>query len=432
MAAAAGSSGKPRLIFHVDVNSAFLSWEAVRRVKRGEPDLRLIPSAIGGSPESRRSIILAKSIPAKRFGVVTGEPVASALQKCPGLVLAPSDFGLYTRQSRAFKDICRLYAPAVEEFSIDEVFCDFTGTGLLYPDPIALAYEIKDRIREELGFTVNIGIGRNKLCAKMAGDFEKPDKVHTLYPEEIPEKMWPLPVSELLSCGPATARKLNRCGIRTIGDLAAAETGAVERLLGQKAGQQLWAYARGLDDSPVLPEAQEAKGYSNETTPEEDVIGYPMAESILLALADSVATRVRAEGKRARCIGVTVRGNDFRRHSHQKRLEQPTDMTREVYAVARQLLRELWDGEMPLRLLGLSMTEPEEDGSRQLDLFTDEEKREKTRELDRAVDRLRQKYGYASLSLGDSGRISVGKKHRAQADLRPDSDPAGEGANSVL
>lgn len=183
-----------RLIFHVDVNSAFLSWEAASRVKAGEPDLREIPSAVGGDPRTRTGIIVAKSIPAKKYGVQTGEPVAMALRKCPNLVVVPSDFRLYTKNSQAFKAICKSYAPAMESFSIDEVFLDMTGTSLIYPDPIATACEIKDKIYQELGFTVNVGISTNKLLAKMASDFEKPNKVHTLFPEEIPAKMWPLPI----------------------------------------------------------------------------------------------------------------------------------------------------------------------------------------------------------------------------------------------
>ena len=173
-----------RLIFHIDVNSAFLSWEAARRVAQGEADLRLIPSAIGGDPEKRTGVVLAKSIPAKNYGVRTGEPIAMALRKCPALVLAKPDFRLYERNSKAFMDICRRYAPVVEKFSIDECFLDMSGTGLLYPEPVAIAHTIKDAIREALGFTVNVGIGANKLTAKMASDFEKPDKVHTLLPEE--------------------------------------------------------------------------------------------------------------------------------------------------------------------------------------------------------------------------------------------------------
>ena len=197
-----------RLVFHVDVNSAFLSWEAARRVANGEPDIRLIPSAIGGDREKRTGVVLAKSIPAKKFGIKTGEPIGMALRKCPDLFLARPDFRLYEANSKKFMDICREYAPVVEKASIDECYLDFTGTHRIYPDPVALAHTIKNRIRDELGFTVNVGIGSNKLLAKMASDFEKPDKVHTLLFSEMPTKMWPLPVGELFTVGGATADKL--------------------------------------------------------------------------------------------------------------------------------------------------------------------------------------------------------------------------------
>ena len=177
-----------RLIFHIDVNSAFLSWESARRVKQGLSDLRDIPACIGGDPKKRTGIVVAKSIPAKKYGITTGEPVAMALRKCPELVIVKSDFELYIKCSRAFKEICASYAPVMESFSIDEVFLDMTGTSLIYPDPIKTAHEIKDKIRDELGFTVNVGISTNKLLAKMASDFEKPDKVHTLFAHEIPQR----------------------------------------------------------------------------------------------------------------------------------------------------------------------------------------------------------------------------------------------------
>ena len=209
-----------RLVFHVDVNSAYLSWESARRVAAGEPDLRTIPAAIGGDPEKRTGVILAKSIPAKKLGIRTGEPVGMALRKCPNLVLARPDFRLYESCSKAFMDICRKYAPAVEKYSIDECFLDMTGTGNLYPNPVELAHRIKDEIRDTLGFTVNVGIGNNKLLAKMASEFEKPDKVHTLFLEEVPTKLWPLPVWELFTVGHATAEKLKKARITTIGALA--------------------------------------------------------------------------------------------------------------------------------------------------------------------------------------------------------------------
>ncbi|MCQ2508372.1 MAG: DNA polymerase IV, partial [Dorea sp.] len=260
-----------RLIFHIDVNSAFLSWESMRRVKNGESDLRLIPSAIGGDPKSRRGIVVAKSIPAKKYGITTGEPMAMALRKCPDLVIAASDFRLYDKCSKAFKKICQSYAPVMESFSIDEVFLDMSGTSLIYPDPIALAYEIKNRIRDELGFTVNVGIGRNKLCAKMASDFEKPDKVHTLFPEEIPEKLWPLPVGDLFTVGRSSAEKLIRAKILTIGDLANADLKDIQSLIGMKQGEHIHRYANGIDNSPVVAEPEDAKGYSAETTVEENL-----------------------------------------------------------------------------------------------------------------------------------------------------------------
>ena len=233
-----------RLIFHVDVNSAFLSWEAARRAAAGEADLRLIPSAIGGDRDKRTGIILAKSIPAKAFGVTTGEPVGMALRKCPQLVLAPPDFRLYSKNSKAFIAVCRRYAPVVEQVSIDECFLDMTGTGLLYPDPVAIAHIIKDTIFSELGFTVNVGIAPNKLLAKMASDFEKPDKVHTLFAHEIPQKLWPLPVGSLFSVGRSTAEKLTAASIRTIGDLAQADLAYIQRLTGVKLGKLIHEIGR--------------------------------------------------------------------------------------------------------------------------------------------------------------------------------------------
>ena len=232
-----------RLIFHVDVNSAFLSWEAVRRISDGNEDIRLIPSAISGDPANRTGVILAKSIPAKQYGIRTGEPVGMALKKCPDLFLARPDFKLYEKNSRAFMDICRRYAPVVEKFSIDECFLDMTGTDKLYPNPIEIAYRIKEEIKEKLGFTVNVGAGPNKLLAKMASDMEKPDKVHTLFISQIQEKLWPLPVRELYSVGRATAQKLEKAGIRTIGELANAFLPFLQSLLGKKAGKKLHEYA---------------------------------------------------------------------------------------------------------------------------------------------------------------------------------------------
>lgn len=413
-----------RLIFHIDVNSAFLSWEATKRVAEGLPDLRLIPSAIGGDRDKRTGVVLAKSIPAKKYGIRTGEPIAMALRKCPDLYLARPDFRLYERYSHAFIDVCRKYAPVVEQYSIDECFLDMSGTQLLYPDPVAIAHTIKNEIRDTLGFTVNVGIGVNKFTAKMAGDFEKPDKVHTLFPEEIPTKLWPLPVRDLFSVGGATADKLEKARIRTIGALAQSDLTMIQGVVGVKMGQQIHRFANGLDDSPVLAQREEAKGYSISTTLEEDVTTSAEAERILLALADSVSARMRGDGAKAFCIGVTIRGNDFRDHSHQKKLDSPTDITSEVYEVSRQLFAELWDKRLPLRLLGIALTQITREETTQLSFFSDED-REKARKVDRTVDALRSRFGSDVIKRGAvlQSVPEVGKKYKAQLENRKEKGP---------
>ena len=404
-----------RLIFHVDVNSAYLSWEAARLCASGGEDIRLIPSAIGGDREKRTGVILAKSIPAKKYKVNTGEPVASALRKCPELMLFKPDFQLYEKCSRAFMDICRSYAPVVEQYSIDECFLDMSGTEQIYPDPVVIATKIKTEIRDTLGFTVNIGIGPNKLLAKMAGDFEKPDKVHTLFSAEMETKLWPLPVAELFSVGRVVADLLKKANISTIGDLATANLQTVQALVGKKHGLQLHKYANGIDNSTVLAEAEDAKGYSSSTTLEKDVKTTEEAYRILLALTDTVASRMRADGARAFSVCVTIRGNDFKNKSHQKKLDEPTDITAEIYAIAKKLYAELWDKKTPLRLLGVSLSDITRDIFMQQTLFGDGQ-RDRQRKLDKTIDGIRRKFGSDTITRGfifQHGK-DIGKKHKAQ------------------
>ena len=404
-----------RLIFHVDVNSAFLSWEAAKRVKQGLPDLREIPSCIGGDPKKRTGIVVAKSIPAKKYGIQTGEPMGMALQKCPDLVCVPSDFALYDRCSKAFKSICASYAPVMESFSIDEVFLDMTGTGQIYPDPVATACEIKDRIYRELGFTVNVGISTNKLLAKMASDFEKPNKVHTLYPEEVPQKMWPLPVRDLLFLGKASEKKLVQNGIRTIGDLARANEKEIQMLLGEKAGHQLYLSANGIDDSPVKAQREEAKGISVETTFDEDIVSYEQIFPILLSQCDIVAARMRREGKKCNCVAVSFRTLEFKNKSHQRKLANPTDVTNEIYQNVRQLFQESWSGQ-PLRLIGVALTGLTEDDFIQMSIFEDPKKREQQKKLDEAMDNIRKKFGNDKISRASTMNVSgrIARKAKAQ------------------
>ena len=404
-----------RLIFHIDVNSAFLSWESARRVKQGLSDLRDIPACIGGDPKKRTGIVVAKSIPAKKYGITTGEPVAMALRKCPELVIVKSDFDLYIKCSRAFKEICASYAPVMESFSIDEVFLDMTGTSLIYPDPIKTAHEIKDKIRDELGFTVNVGISTNKLLAKMASDFEKPDKVHTLFPEEIPTKMWPLSVRDLLFLGKAFEKKLTEAGIRTIGDMAHVSESEIQALLGNKAGHQLHQYALGIDESPVKAKPEEAKGFSVETTFNDDIVSVEQVLPILLEQCDVVTTRMRRKGKKCTSVSVAFRTLDFKNKSHQTTLSNATDMTDEIFRNAKKLFTESWKGE-PLRLIGVALTNLTDESFEQLSLFEDNEKKERHRKLDATMDEIRQKFGNdkitrASIMNSNSG---IARKARAQ------------------
>ncbi len=384
-----------RLIFHIDVNSAFVSWSAVESLQKGGPDLRKIPSIVGGDPHSRRSIVCAKSIPAKKYGIVTGEPVSLALSKCPNLVITGSNFDWYVKCSRAFKAICQSYTPCMQSFSIDEVFLDMTGMNLIYPDPIATAYEIKDRIYNELGFTVNIGIGRNKLCAKMASDFEKPNKVHTLFPDEIQKKMWPLPVGELFSCGKSSAARLKSININTIGELAQTPVETLALILGQRSAEHFHRYANGIDDSPVMDEREDAKGYSCDTTVEDDLVDLETINLYLLQQADIVCARMRADDGRCKCVSVTYRNLDFVTKSHQRKLKEATDVTDIVYKTAKELIAECWKGE-PLRLIGISITDIDRDGFEQMSLFEDENSK-KRKKLDSTLDSIRGKYGNSSV-----------------------------------
>lgn len=385
-----------KVIFHIDANSAFLSWTAVYRLKvLGETeDLRQLPSAVAGDRESRKGVILAKSLPAKKFGVQTGEPVGMALKKCPELVLVPPDYALYVEASRHFTALLREIAPVVEQYSIDEAWVDMTGTEGLYGSPLAAADLMRRRINEELGFTVNIGISSNKLLAKMAGDFEKPNKIHTLWPWEMEQKLWPLPVRELFMVGPATERKLHRLGIRTIGQLAKADPEMILQKL-HKPGLYLWHSANGHYSDQLLAEPEDNKGYGNSTTLPADVTAAVQAYRVLLSLCETVGMRMRRDRKSARCLAVSIRSSNFETTSHQMTLELPTDNTEELFRCACRLFDEIWDSKTPLRQLGVHVNRLEERGMRQYSLFcvSDAGDYEKQAKLDDTIDDLREKYG---------------------------------------
>ncbi len=382
-----------KTIFHIDVNSAFLSWEAVHRLQdlNEELDLREIPSAIGGDVTTRHGIVLAKSTPAKKYHIKTAEPIANALKKCPELMVVPPNMKLYKKYSKAFMDILRDYSPDVEQYSIDEAFVDMTGCQSLFGEPVECAHKIKGRIKAELGFTVNIGISDVKLLAKMASDFEKPDKVHTLYKSEIEDKLWCLPVSELFFCGKATVKRLNMLGIHTIGDLAKSDRKVIHGHL-KSHGDLLWQLANGEDVSEVDTAEKENKGYGNSTTISFDVTDENTAKMFIMSLCETVSSRLRKDHKMAEVIAVTIKDSDFNSRSHQKVLAAPTNVTAELYHVSCQLFSELWDGS-PIRLLGVRTTKIYDDtAARQMDMFSGANY-EKLSKLDAAMDSIRNKYG---------------------------------------
>lgn len=391
------------IIFHIDVNSAFLSWEAAYRIHHmGEKtDLRKEVAAVGGDAALRHGIILAKSIPAKQYQIHTGESIVEALQKCPALKLVPPNYGLYESCSAAFMEILRRYSPCVEQYSIDEAFVDMSGTENLWGTPTEAADRIRRQIREELGFTVNIGISENKLLAKMASDFRKPDQVHTLWRSEIKTKLWPLPVSDLFFVGRATAKKLLNLGLCTVGDLAECDPAILKAHL-KKHGEVIWAFANGMDASIVQPQPPDHKGYGNSTTIAFDVSDASTAKLVLLALSETVGTRLRAAGVCAEVIAIGIKTFDFQYASRQMTLRNATNITAEIHRYACRLFDSLWDG-TPIRHLGIHTSRISDKVTiRQLDLFDTVNftsrvppklHYEKLEKMDETVDAIRKQYG---------------------------------------
>ena len=403
-----------RVIFHIDVNSAFLSWTAVQRLSRGEEtDLRTVPSVVSGDPGDRRSIVTAKSIPAKKYGISTAEPVSMALRKCPNLIVVGGDWEWYKKCSEAFIAICRTYSPVLQQFSIDECFIDMTGrTGA------RKAVEVADSLREEisrrLGFTVNVGVGPNKLLAKMASDFEKPDRVHTLWSSEVEAKMWPLPVGDLLWVGKKSAEKLGAYGIRTIGQLAKAPEGVLLHVFGAKGARSMHEAANGIDDSPVSTEEDEAKSYSAERTFSEDISDPAMLDRQLFNVACIVAHRIRRDRFAAGGVSVFIKDSRFVSRSKQCTIQFPTDVTAVILNEGRRLVGELWDGVTPLRQIGLGVSRLTHDMT--MTLFEDERMayyRQWDEDYDRKMEEQQRKDRHYRDGRGKALRFSYGDGEKA-------------------
>lgn len=399
------------IIYHIDVNSAFLSWSAKKYLETEPelPDIRTIPSVIGGDKQKRHGIVLAKSTSAKRYGIITGEPLIRASEKCPNLQVFPPDFDYYVKQSNAFIHLLKEVAPVVEQYSIDEAFCDMSGTRNLYGDPVDFAHKLRERIYNELGFTVNIGVSVNKLLAKMASEFEKPNRTHTLFPEEISMKMWPLPVNELFFVGRSTEKKLHTLGIHTIGELAQCNPAFLTSHF-RKHGETIWNYANGRDLGFSASHDVANKGYSNETTLHADVTDATTAKNILLSLAETVGARIRADKAYVSVISVNLVTCDFERYSHQKSLYSATNITEEIYQTACELFDTMWKHE-PIRLIGLATSKATFEQAYQYDMFQSQNY-EKLSKLNSALDSIRDKYGSGAVTracfLDDKNRVSKG------------------------
>lgn len=391
-----------RQILHVDVNNAFLSWTAVEMLKNGATmDIRNIPAVIGGDEAQRKGVVLAKSMKAKQFGIVTGETLYSARKKCPELKVYMGNYSVYKQYSNRLYKLLSEYTNQIERFSIDECFLDLTHF-LRGKSLINIAKEISKRVKEELKFTVNIGVANNKLLAKMASDFEKPDKIHTLYKDEIKTKMWVLPVSDLFMVGRKSLPKLERLGIKTIGDLAHKDINFLIKQFG-KHGKMMWEYANGIDNSEVIYEYTPPKCVGNSTTFPNDIDNIEKLEEILLALTEQVTYRLREYNLLANVVSVQIKNNEFKVNSHQRKLGSSTSSTKIIYNTAKELLNELYKGEY-VRLIGVQVSELSGRDETQLSLF-DTNINKKQDKIDETLDKIKQKYGYNTITRG--GKLNI-------------------------
>lgn len=381
-----------RIIFHIDVNNAFLSWTAVDLLNKGSKyDIRNSYAVIGGDETARRGIVLAKSMPAKKCGIYTSETLYSARKKCPALRIFPPNYRWYQEMSNKLFDLLREYTNDIEVFSIDECSLDYGNVKHLYGDEIQFAYFLKDRVKKELGFTVNIGIANNKLCAKMASDFSKPDKVHTLYEDEVPKKMFPLPINELYGVGKKSTEKLKHLNINTIGDLAHTNVEVLYPYFKNQSNHFI-QIANGIDHSLVNSEQEENKGISSTTTLSHDITSKNELNLILNVIVEKLTIALRSQNRYASVVAVILKDQYFHSYTHQRKLNNATNLTTEVYQVAKELLDECWKGE-PIRLIGARLDQLTNKSNHQVSLFDSIEEREQDIVLEKTVDKLKEKFG---------------------------------------
>ena len=381
-----------RIIMHIDVNNAFLSWTAVDLLKHGyKLDIRNEYSVIGGDELKRRGIVLAKSIPAKKMGIVTAETLYSARKKCPNLKVYKPNRELYDKMSQMLFNLIKKYTNDIEILSIDECFIDYSKIKNLYGDEIIFAKKLKNEIYNTLGFTVNIGIANNKLCAKMASDFTKPNKIHTLYNNEIKQKMWPLPIYDLYGIGKKSSEKLINLNIKTIKDLANAKR---EMLYPYFKNQTNYIIniANGIDNSEVISERQEAKCISITNTLLYDYDDILEINKEIKKISESLSKNLKEQLKYTSRIAIIIKDKYFKTISHQVKLTNPTNNSNEIFEISKKLFKEYWD-ETPIRLIGIRLDLLSNTKDYQISLFENIENKEKDEKIEKVLDELLKKYG---------------------------------------
>lgn len=393
-----------RIIFHIDVNNAFLSWTALELLEQGyKYDIRNSFAVIGGDESARKGIVLAKSMPAKKMGIKTADTLFSARKKCPALRVYKPNYKIYQEKSKILFEHLKTYTPDIEIASIDECYMDYGKVANLYGDAVTFAHKLKDEIYEKFGFTVNIGVANNKLCAKMASDFSKPNQVHTLWEEEVKNKMYPLPINELFGIGKKTSEKLKKLNICTISDLANIDSLFLSKYFKNQAIHMINS-ARGIDDSQVVSEVIDPTSISNEITLSHDVTNKAMLYSYLDSLANQVSLRLRKQKKYAHVIVVVLKDFKFRRKQHQKKIMNATNITKEIFEISKEILDEMYD-DTPVRLIGLRLDSLVDTISYQPSLFEDIDSRKRDEVVDNLLDTLQEKYGVNIIKKGNSSNF---------------------------
>ncbi len=381
-----------RIIMHIDVNNAFLSWTAIDLLNHGNKyDIRNSYAVIGGDPKMRHGIVLAKSMPAKKLGIVTAETLFSAKKKCKSLRVYPPNYSWYSYMSKELFKLISKYSPDIEIASIDECYLDYTKVRKLNGDPIKFAYKLKKEVKDKLGFTINIGIANNKLCAKMASDFSKPDKVHTLFMNEVKNKMWPLPIEDLFGVGKSSSKKLRKLGVNTIRDLACYNPEKLYLYFKNQSKRMIDA-ANGIDNTQVQVINNIRKGISNSITLSRDLTDIVEINNIVAKLAENVASCLRKQKQYTYVVGVILKDNYFKSYSHQRKLKNPTNITSEIVKVAKELVKEMWHEES-IRLIGVRLDKLVKTPYHQVSLFENFDNKKKENKLDTTIDNLRKKYG---------------------------------------